>query len=269
MRNPIQPQSKCTPEHDLPRQSSSKSPSALAGSLLLTLASAAVLFACQLLFAAQPPPQQASATQHAVTGSAHKPVHRRARSSAAHSNAQPAAAAPVPEAPKPPEAPVWPANGHPVPASVLWDSHGLRIEATNSSLEQILKDVETATGAEVEGVVNDERVFGAYGPGSARDVLSQLLQGTGYNVIMIGDLGQGTPRQILLSSRTSGDAQAANKNASNDGEEDPTENDTEEQPVAPPMRSGFVPGGPPRTPQQIMQEMQQRQQGAPQRPTPP
>ena len=48
---------------------------------------------------------------------------------------------------------------------------------------------------------SDERVFGAYGLRSqARDVLAQLLQGSGYNVIMIGDQGQGTPRQLLLSA---------------------------------------------------------------------
>jgi hypothetical protein len=145
----------------------------------------------------------------------------------------------------------------------MWDSQGLRIDAANSSLQQILKDVSTATGAKVDGLTADERVFGAYGPGQARDVLSQLLQGSGYNVIMIGDQGQGTPRQILLSPRPH--QPAGNKAAARPA---PTNNDDEPEvedppptpdPVAP-ARPNLPPGAPPRSPQQIMQEMQQRQQ---------
>jgi len=118
---------------------------------------------------------------------------------------------------------------------------------------------------------DDERVFGAYGPGLARDVLSQLLHGSGYNVLMIGDLGKGAPRQIVLSSRKPGDAKnPADKTGTSSGDEEPAEPEAEEQPQqqAPqPARPGFGPGGPPRTPQQIMQEMQQRQQqGTPPRP---
>jgi hypothetical protein len=146
----------------------------------------------------------------------------------------------------------------------------LRIEAANSSLHQILKDVSTATGTKVEGLGADERVFGAYGPGQARDVLSQLLQGSGYNVMMVGDLGQGAPRQIVLSSRQGGatPVSASNSAASNNDDE---ETDTDEQPqpeqqphpqplVPVPIRPVYGPGNPPRTPQQIMQEMQQQQQ---------
>jgi hypothetical protein len=95
-----------------------------------------------------------------------------------------------------PEKPKWPVFDHPTDASILWDSRGLTIDAANSSLQQILKDVSTATGVKVEGLSSDERVFGTYGPGLARDVLSELLQGSGYNMIMVGDLGQGAPRKI-------------------------------------------------------------------------
>ena len=179
------------------------------------------------------------------------------------------AAAPAPEMPK------WPINEKPGQATITWDSHGLSIAAANSSLQQILKDVSTATGAKVDGLNGDERVFGAYGPGQARDVLSQLLLGAGYNVIMIGDQGQGAPRQILLTARrAAGDQGAANGNAANNGDDDAADNEAEEQPVQPqpPMRPGF-PGGPPRTPQQMMQERQERlqqmrQQQQPQQPQP-
>jgi hypothetical protein len=122
--------------------------------------------------------------------------------------APPAAATPVAAAPAAvvtPEAPKWPVNEHPSEASVVWDSHGLRVDAANSSLRQILDDFSAASGVKVEGLDSDQRIFGVYGPGQARDVLAQLLQGSGYNVLMVGDLGQGTPRQILLTPRQGGD----------------------------------------------------------------
>jgi hypothetical protein len=161
-----------------------------------------------------------------------------------------------------PRTPNWPAFDKAAEASVVWDSHGLTIDAANSSLDQILKDVSTATGATVDGLSTDQRVFGAFGPGPAREVLSQVLQGSGYNVIMVGDLGEGAPRQILLSMRQVGPAQPAARNNTPSNDDD----DTAEEPQPPPVpeqiqnRPGFPPGGPPRSPQQIMQEMQQRQQ---------
>ncbi len=171
-------------------------------------------------------------------------------------------------APVVPETPKWPVNETPTTAQVSWDSHGLRIAATNSSLHQILNEVSSATGAKVEGLGADERVFGEYGPGDARDVLSQLLNGSGYNVLMVGDQGQGTPRQIILSARRAGSApHTANQpNGSPDMQPDedvPDQPEPEEQPqppaiIRPPMPQSPE-GTPPRTPQQMLQELQQRQ----------
>ncbi len=165
-------------------------------------------------------------------------------------------------------------------ATVTWDSRGLRIEASNSSLQQILREVSVNTGAKIEGLGQDQRVYGSYGPGQARDVLYQLLQGSGYNIVLAGDLGQGTPRQIFLSPRH-GAANApgvTNAPAQDNNEEDVPEDVVEEppQPPPPPQPQGndqpganpdgpnppgaFTPSGPIRTPQQVMEEMQQRQQ---------
>jgi hypothetical protein len=177
--------------------------------------------------------------------------------SAQEISATPAA---IPAKPAEPEIPKWPANEKPVQAAITWDSKGLSIEAANSSLRQILQEVTTTTGAKVEGLDTDERVFGTYGPGPAKDVLSQLLLGTGYNVLMIGDQGQGTPRQIVLSSRHGG----ATQPAATPAPESDDDTDADEQPQAappPPVRPGFGPGGQ-RAPQQLPQEMQQRQQQA-------
>jgi hypothetical protein len=160
-----------------------------------------------------------------------------------------------------PELPHWPANDQPAPARIVWDSQGLRIEAANASLSDVLTEVSTLTGAHVDGFASDARVYGQYGPGPARDVLSQLLEGTGYNVIMIGDLGQGTPRQILLSARTAGSAQpAAHPTTANDDDAD-VEEPVQAQPQPngiQPMRAPFNPAG---LHPQFPPDMQQRQPG--------
>jgi hypothetical protein len=194
------------------------------------------------------------APQHKRPGSAHAKRPAAQAASAIQATAAPQAVGVLAKPPAP-EVPVWPANEKPVEAQITWNSQGLRIEAANSSLQQILKDVSTATGAKVEGLDNDERVFGAFGPGQARDVLYTLLQGSGYNVLMIGDQGQGTPREIVLTSRhaTNG-APAANPTQASD-----EDTDTDEQPQQPqpPIRPGFGPGGQ-RTPQQFNPEMQRQ-----------
>jgi hypothetical protein len=205
----------------------------------------------------------------AAAAPAHKPVHPRKRAVAAKPQAPlPNAAAPIAAAPPEPELPKWPANEKPEPAAVTWDSHGLRIEAANSSLAQILADVGTATGTKFEGFDTDERIFGAFGPGPARDVISQLLQGSGYNVLMAGDQGGGTPREIVLSRRQTGTAQPAAAQTPASSNDEDTEADEPQQQNPPPIRPGFGPGGQPRTPQQMQQQIQQRQQEMQQRQQP-
>ncbi len=195
------------------------------------------------------------------TPPAKKPVHR------AHKPVKPPVPEPTPAAPVPPaEMPKWPVNDAPGEASVTLDSTGLRIDASNSSLQQILKEVSTETGVKVEGLSGDERIFGVYGPGRPRDVLTQLLTGSAYNVLMIGDQGHGSPRELVLTARQTGPAQPAAKNSANNDEDDVEEPPAVvEPPVQPnpqqmPRPAGAPNGGPPRSPQQIMQEMQQRQQ---------
>jgi DNA segregation ATPase FtsK/SpoIIIE-like protein len=208
-------------------------------------------------------PAQTPAVQTAFPSNpgAAKPVHRNRHSSPVHTLAVSDPVVPATVAPPVPEAPKWPAFDRPIEASVVWDSHGLSIDAANSSLEQILKDVSMATGAEVEGLSSDQRVFGVFGPGPAREVLSQVLQGSGYNVIMIGDQGQGTPRQILLSVRQASASQPIARNmvsANEDEDADEPQQPAAQEPIS--NRPGFPGGIPSRSPQQIMQEMQQRQQ---------
>ena len=230
---------------------------------LALLAAALVLTPCGLqMLRAQTP---AAVAPPNLSSPAHKPAHPPKRGTHAQSPAAHAAAAPA--TPPAPEVPKWPANEKPAPASVMWDSQGLRIDAANSSLAQILQDVSAATGATVEGFDTDQRVFGVYGPGPARDVLSQLLQGSGYNIVLVGDQGQGTPRAIVLSVRHAGTTTPAAKSApANDEESDTEEHPQQQQPAIPPVRPGFPPGMPPRTPQQMMPQRPQPGQPPPRQP---
>ena len=199
------------------------------------------------------------------TSTAHKAAHRHKQAVNAPTQKIAPQAAALPATPPAPVTPLWPANEKPVDAAVSWDSQGLRISAANSSLHQILKAVATTTGATVEGMDTDERIFGVYGPGKARDVLTQLLHGTSYNVLMIGEQGEGTPREIVLSLRkhaTAGTAVAANPSSKADDDDADDQPQPPQQP--PPMRPGFGPHG--RTPPEVQQEMQQRQQQGQQQP---
>ncbi len=262
MRTDLPPQFETAPRRSKDRRNASgpciKCP--LPFPSLVLLAAAVALIATGALISTQLKAQSPSGqTPAPALASDPKTMPRHKRPSPAKMLVDPMPVVTMPVAPPVPETPNWPAYDKAGQASVVWDSRGLSIEATNSSLEQILKDVSTATGARVDGLTSDQRVFGTYGPGQARDVLSQLLQGSGFNVIMIGDQGAGAPRQILLSVRQAGGANPVARNNPSANEED----EAEEPPAPPdpgPSRPGFPPGAQPRTPQQIMQEMQQRQQ---------
>jgi hypothetical protein len=191
---------------------------------------------------------------------------------------------PVPVAPATaPVAPSQPVVGpprdsllqHPAkPAQVTVSTGSLTIKADNSSLSQILQQISPTTGMKVEGLGQDERIFGAYGPGDPREVLLSLLDGLGYNVLMVGD-NNGAPRELSLSQRsaTSTLASAAITRSSREDEDDEVEQEVQQ---APPEQPQPIPGSPegqqPRNPAEMQQEMlrlrqqQQQQQQVPQQP---
>jgi hypothetical protein len=145
---------------------------------------------------------------------------------------------------------------------VSWDNRGLEIEASNSSLNHILHLVAVETGAKLEGLTQDQRVFGRYGPGPASDVLWKLLDGSGYNVLMIGGPGTDTPLKIVLSVRLPiGPQTAANRpNRTEQSKPEPPPNYSPEPPRPEPVQNPFGNGEPPRDQLQFMQEILQRQQ---------
>ena len=87
-------------------------------------------------------------------------------------------------------------------AQVVFSGDTLSIRADNSSLTAILHQVASKSGMQIEGLSGDERVFGTFGPGAPRDVLADLLNGTAYNVVLLGDLSNGAPRQLILTPTT-------------------------------------------------------------------
>jgi hypothetical protein len=209
---------------------------------------------------------QASPASAGTAAPARKAVaaHKYSAETAPVAQPQPA---PAPPAPKPPD---WPANDLPSPANVVWDSHGLEVVASNSSLKQILKDISVDTGVKIEGLSQDERIFGTYGPGPAGDVISQLLDGSSYDVLIIGDLGQGTPRSVVLTARSSAASTGSNSNSNQPSREDtdaeeqarpfdeprPDEPPYQQPPITPNGNASSVPA---RTQEQLIQEMQERQ----------
>jgi hypothetical protein len=163
-----------------------------------------------------------------------------------------------------------------VPATVTAHKNELTVKADNSSLTQILHQVSSATGMRLDGLGGDERVFGSFGPGAPREVLTALLNGTSYNVVMVGDLPNGAPRELLLSHRASGGASpspAANaaQNQTHNGDDDAQPDDSGNgddsssddtpppmqysppsiAPATPPAPDGSQPAQPPQVPQRM------------------
>ena len=68
---------------------------------------------------------------------------------------------------------------------VSYNDGQLTVDATNASLNNILREVSRKTGIKVTGGVEDDRVFGHYGPSSPAVVLDALLDGTGSNVLLV------------------------------------------------------------------------------------
>ncbi len=225
---------------------------------LASCAAVSLLFAA--ILTAQTNPVQSNPVPSSATSPSPKHVHPHRKPTPATPAPQPLPP-PTPVAPPPPN---WPANDQPRAASIVFDSRGLLVVASNSSLTQILNEVSVETGAKVEGLDEDQRIFGTYGPGPARDVIAQLLDGSGYDVLMIGDRGEGTPRRVVLTSR-SGNAPkttATNTPPANDEDTQADEPAPEPQPEPEPpqpAQNGAAPPVPVRTPQQIMQEIQERE----------
>jgi hypothetical protein len=156
-------------------------------------------------------------------------------------------------------------------AQIVFAGDTLSIRADNSSLTAILHQVAGKSGMQIDGLSGDERVFGTFGPGAPRDVLADLLNGTAYNVVLLGNLSNGAPRQLILTPATHGGAalpapaQVTADEASNEPE--PA---VEPPPPPEPTPSGTPPPTPGvKTPQQLFEQLQRMRSGQQQQVTTP
>ena len=155
-------------------------------------------------------------------------------------------------------------------AQVVFSGGTLSIRADNSSLSAILHQVASKSGMQIEGLSGDERVFGTFGPGAPRDVLADLLNGTAYNLVLLGDLSNGAPRQLILTPTTHAGAappsppQATADEAINEPEPEPV-------PQPEPAPSGTTPPPTPgvKTPQQLFEQLQRMRSAQQQQVTTP
>jgi hypothetical protein len=147
-------------------------------------------------------------------------------------------------------------------AQIVFAGDTLSIHADNSSLAAILHEFAAKSGMQVEGLGGDERVFGTFGPGVPRDVLADLLNGTAYNLVLLGDLSNGAPRELILTPSTRGGGAAPVAPGPQVNPDEPVSNDQESTDAPPPDVP--PPGTPPapgvRTPQQLFEQLQRMRQ---------
>lgn len=190
--------------------------------------------------------------------------------------------APLPDLPSGPTGPV-PAipldSMAPVPPQVSYQNEQLTIVAPNSTLGDILRAVRKQTGAEIEIPSAPERVVTHLGPGPAREVVAELLNGSRFNYVLLGSAANDALlTRVVLVAKTGGDSvnppsgpAVAEQKPPNSAQQDAAAaNDAEaaddtdpaadeaaaeaEQPANPPPDQPGV-----KSPQEMLQEMQQRQ----------
>ncbi|WP_433969282.1 hypothetical protein [Tunturiibacter gelidiferens] len=109
----------------------------------------------------------------------------------------------APTTPLTPPTPLTPSQEQPKRAQVTLANGILSVTADNSSLNQILRQISHETGIKITGGVTDERVFGHYGPAAPDQILADLLDGTGSNMLLVARDGT-TPAELILTPRQGG-----------------------------------------------------------------
>ena len=155
---------------------------------------------------------------------------------------QPAAPA-SPQPPTPQPAATQPPAQH---AQVVFVHGQLEITADNSSLNQILRDIGSQTGMKIVGGVADQRVFGTYGPGAPAEILANLLDGTGSNMLL-RDTAANVPAELVLTPQGGGPT-PPNPSARNFDDESPEQPERPAHVVQEQPRPAYIPPPPPPTP---------------------
>jgi hypothetical protein len=199
--------------------------------------------------------------------------------------------APAPEVVQTPPPPPTLEQQPPAPPQVSYVNGQLTIDSRNATLSQVLRSVQTQTGASVDmpSGAGSERVVASLGPGKPKDVLAALLNGSKFNYVILGDTKNsgGVQKIILLSKNSSSGTNAAATTAQiNNGVPSPSqaveppedeypppdqETENQNQPMpGQPGNEGMSPDGMnlapgqnaagARTPEQMLQELQRMQQ---------
>jgi hypothetical protein len=118
-------------------------------------------------------------------------------------------------APVPPPPPPTPEQLPAIPPKLTYQNGVLTIIAQNSTLSDILRDVHSKTGAAIDLPGNaSERVVGQFGPGTPRDVLASLLNGSHFNYVMVGTpANPDSVAQVILTAKTGGETPPAAQSA--------------------------------------------------------
>jgi len=185
-----------------------------------------------------------------------------------------------------------------MPPQVSYQNNQLTIVAPNSTLADILRAVRKQTGAEIEVPSAPERVVTHLGPGPAREVMAELLNGSRFNYVLLGSAADDSvlTRVVLVAKRQegqpaavppggepgspapgapqpqiAGNAQQPQEDLADQNDSEAEDNADDNAEAAEPTPPQEQPNG--RNPQQMMQEMQQRQMqlqqpGQPAVPTP-
>lgn len=171
----------------------------------------------------------------------------------------------------------------------------LTIVAENSSLGDILREVHKSTGAVIDVPANaNERVVTRLGPGPARDVLADLLNGSTFNYVMTGSAADPAGlSSVMLMTKTGGaqtaspppvqyepqqavmapgmgpggpvvqqpasdeEADAEDKEEDDTGDEDQAKDQGQTPPGAVPPADGSQPNAGPKSPEQILEMLRQ------------
>jgi hypothetical protein len=95
------------------------------------------------------------------------------------------------------------ANG----ATVQFANGQLTIHANNATLSEVLFQIQKITGAEIAipSGTEQDRVAADFGPGTASEVMGELLNGTGLNFVVVGSTSDPNQlRSVILSRETGG-----------------------------------------------------------------
>lgn len=193
---------------------------------------------------------------------------------------QPQPAPVAQQAPQIPPAPVTPEHGPSSPPEVNFQGGQLTIVARNSTLGDVMNAVKQKTGAAVDmPPASGERVVGQFGPGSPRDVMAQLLNGSHYDYVLLGSPADpGALKKIVLMAKASGPEpqqqaqqqqfnqplqavpEVENENPDENAGEPITQQQEEEAQPQPEQPDQQQNAPVVKTPEQLLRELQQQQQ---------